>query len=73
MFNNNESSTSVFWDNARSRWGGGSGYREDIQAMYRRHLQKNTYYTEINLLVETQWNKFLQVILSAGGKSNLNG
>lgn len=73
VFNNNESSTSVFWDNARSRWGGGSGYREDIQAMYRRHLQKNTYYTEINLLVETQWNKFLQVILSAGGKSNLNG
>ncbi|MBY3619544.1 hypothetical protein HGO21_08305 [Acinetobacter sp. CUI P1] len=73
VFNNNENGTSLFWDNARLRWGGGSGYREDIQIMYRRHLQKSIYFTEINLLVEAQWNKFLQVILSAGGKSNVIG
>ncbi|MDI4647876.1 hypothetical protein [Cohnella hashimotonis] len=69
IFATDESENILFWKNAKTRWGQGTGYKEDIQSMYKTHLQSDISYTEIDSLVETYWSRFINIVLTAGSKN----
>ena len=48
----------AFWDEVKSRWGKGCGYRKDVVNLYEKNIQDKGLSNEINEEIEEMLNGF---------------